>query len=316
MNENFTPTNIRKHKGKSLILFPSSYCIIDLETTGLDPFYDKIIEVSAVKICNGNIIDKFTSLANIGNDKLSSFITQLTGITTEMLVDAPNLNDVLSEFTNFISDNIVIAHNANFDINFIYDNCMALLNKPFTNDFVDTLRLARRLLPELTNHKLVTLANNYNIDYSNAHRALSDCEITYNCYINLKNEALQKYGSTDAFINSCKYHNLKVSEITTSKAEFDTSNPFYNKVCVFTGKLDKMTRANAAQMVVDLGGICNNSVTQKTDYLILGNTDYAKNVKEGKTAKLKKAQDLILNGSELEIITENVFYEMLSHKEV
>ncbi len=309
----FKTSNQRKYKGKSLISFPDSYCIIDLETTGLDPFFDRIIEVSAIKICNGNIIDKFTSLANIDNDELSSFITQLTGITTEMLIDAPNLNDVLSEFIDFIGDNIIIGHNANFDINFIYDNCMTLLNKPFTNDFIDTLRLARRLLPELKNHKLVTLANNYNINYSNAHRALSDCEITYNCYINLKNEALQKYGSIDAFINSCKYHNLKVSEITTSKTEFDTSNPFYNKVCVFTGKLDKMTRANAAQMVVDLGGICNNSITQKTDYLILGNTDYAKNVKDGKTAKLKKAQNLILNGSELEIITENVFYEMLSN---
>ena len=307
-------TKAREHKGKNLLSFPENYCIIDLETTGLDADFDEIIEMSAIKVRNREIIDRFSSLANIGDIELDEYITELTGITSEMLASAPTLDLVLSDFLNFVGNDIVIGHNVNFDINFIYDDSIRLLDKVFSNDFVDTLRLSRRLLPDLPKHKLSFIADHYNVNYSNAHRAMADCEITYKCYLELEKESINKYGSVADFIASAKKHKLKVSDISTSKTDFDITNPFYNKVCVFTGKLDKMPRAEAAKLVVDLGGICADGITKKTDYLILGNTDYSQNVKGGKTNKFKKAQNLILKGSDLEIITENVFYEMLSHK--
>ena len=304
----------RENKGNSIIDFPTNYCVIDLETTGLVSDYDEIIEMSAIKIKNNMIVDKFSSLANIGDIKLDEYITELTGITTEMLAEAPYLDSVLTDFLNFVGDDIVIGHNVNFDINFIYDDSIILFDRIFNNDFVDTLRLARKLLPDLPKHKLSYVAEHYNVDYSQAHRAMADCEITYKCYLELKKEAIKQYGSLDDFKNSFKRrkNQFKIREITTSNTEFDTTNPLYGKICVFTGKLDKMRRTDAAQLVVDLGGICADGITKKTDYLILGNTEYSNNVKDGKTNKFKKAQSLILKGSDLEIITENLFYEFIS----
>ena len=94
--------------------------------------------------------------------------------------------------------------------------------------------------------------------------------------------------------------------------EFDEDNPFFEKVCVFTGVLEKMKRSDAAQLVVDLGGICGNSVTKKTNYLILGNNDYCPTIRDGKSTKQKKAEELKLKGNDIEIISENTFYDMLN----
>ena len=304
----------RKYKGKNLISFPDTYCVVDLETTGLDPFFDNIIEISSIKVNKGSIVDTFSSLINIGDLKLDSFITDLSGITDEMLSNAPDLDIVLSDFLKFVDDSYILGHNINFDINFIYDNCLQIFSKPFSNNFIDTLRLSRKLLPNLQHHKLSDIAKNYDIDYSKTHRALSDCTITNTCYSFLKEEAIKQYNSLENFINSYRYSS-KISNTKTDKVEFDTNHPFYNKTCAFTGKLDKMPRKEAAQIVADLGGICADSVTQKTDYLILGNTAYSKNIKDGKTSKFKKAQNLKAKGYGIEIITENVFYDLLTQDE-
>lgn len=307
---------IRKYKGKSLINFPDSYCVVDLETTGLDSNYDEIIEISAIKVINNNIVDKFSSLARLEHtDYLNDYIVKLTGITNDMLKKSSSLENVLTDFLNFIENDIVVGHNVNFDIRFLYDNCFYYFKKPFTNDYIDTMRISRKLLPDLNNHKLKTISKYFNIDYSNAHRGLADCNITYNCFNSLKEKAIAQYNSINEFIDMFKplssYNSIK--NITTNKTDFDVTHPLYNKVCVFTGKLDKMTRKDALQLVADLGGICNNSVTTKTNYLIMGNTDYSKNVKDGMTAKFKKAMNLKLNGQDIDIITENVFFDLVKN---
>lgn len=314
---------VRSNKGKSLITFPNTYYVIDLETTGLDPSYDDIIEMAAIEVIDGKIISEYSSLVNPGY-KLDSFIIELTGITNEMLRNAPDLNKVLPEFLKYIKDNIVVGHNVNFDVNFIYDNCMMLLNKSFNNNFIDTMRLSRKILPNLKHHRLIDLSNHYNLNYQKAHRALNDCIITNTCFKYLYNDAITQYGSEELFVKNCfknqKKSNRtintktkkKLSEITTINTEFDTSHMLYGKTCVFTGVLDKMTRNQAAQFVVDLGGICKNTITKTTNYLILGNTAYAKSIKNGQSNKLKKAKELISLGADLEIITENIFYELIS----
>jgi DNA polymerase-3 subunit epsilon len=307
--------NKRDRKGKSLADFVNEYVAVDLETTGLDPRYDDIIEVAAVHIKDGSVIAEFQSLINPGYE-ISKFITDLTGITNEMLQNAPKIQDVLPGFIEFLKDRVLVAHNANFDINFLYDNCMYHLGIPLKNDFIDTMRLCRLLYRGLPNYKLNTLLQHFGICEQVEHRSYSDALNAARCY-----EHMKKYASetgidiNDRAKKQSKYGSyFKVGDVTATETDFDESHPFYGKVIVFTGTLEKMLRREAAQIVVNVGGICADTVTAKTDYLVLGNLDYNKNIKGGKSSKLKKAEQLKLSGAGIEIISENVFYDMMAGK--
>lgn len=300
---------VREFKGKSLIDFPLNFTVIDIETTGLDTRWDEIIEVSAIKIRDGFIHSSFSETIQIENE-LDEFIIELTGITDEMLQKSRTVTEVLPDYLKFIGDDILIGHNVNFDINFIYDNYLLCSNKPFTNDFVDTLRLSRRLLPDLKHHRLDDLIQYFNLEKRELHRGLSDCEYTLKIFTELRN----MISDIDEFILSCKKKNkyiLDARDIHTTNTEFDVTHPLYKKNCVFTGKLEKMIRKDAMQIVVDFGCICQNGVTATTNYLILGNNDYCSTIKDGKSSKQKKAEKLKLEGKDIEIISENTFYDMI-----
>ncbi|MGI5919735.1 MAG: PolC-type DNA polymerase III, partial [Christensenellales bacterium] len=177
---------MREHKGKSLVDYINDYTVIDIETTGLSPVYDEIIELAAIRVRDGIIADTFSALVR-PICQLDSFIVQLTGITNDMLKTAPRIHKVLLKYIEFLGDDILVGHNIHFDINFIYDNCISELGQPLPNDFIDILRVSRILLKSLENHKLNTIAQELSIDCSQAHRALGDCIITYKCYELLKN---------------------------------------------------------------------------------------------------------------------------------
>lgn len=307
-------SNNRSEKGKSLVIFPDSFTIVDLETTGLSPKNDVIIEISAIKIRNSEIVDSFSSLAGVnGYVYIDEYITELTGITQEMVDNAPKISEVFPKFIEFVSDDIIVGHNVNFDINFIYDTSKSLLNKSFCNSFVDTMRIAKKLYPDWKHFRLRDLASHFNIDYSDAHRSLADCKITFECYNRMKFTAEQTYGSVDSFLKSTVKHTRHSKESITHsiKIELDPDGPFYGKVCVFTGVLEKMQRCEAMQIISSLGGLNGNGVTKKTNYLILGNNDYCKSIKGGKSSKQKKAEELKLRGYDIEILPESVFYEMI-----
>ena len=189
---------MRELKGKSLIEIPNKYIAFDIETTGLDPMYDEIIEIGAIKIEDGKEIETFSTLIK-PDYEIDEFITELTGITNEMVMDAPKINEVLPKFMDFIKDSVIIGHNVNFDINFIYDNLINEDMNPITNDFVDTLRLSRRLLPELKHHRLSDLANYYNIDTTGSHRSLTDVRITIDIFKNLEKLVESKYSNIESF---------------------------------------------------------------------------------------------------------------------
>ena len=99
-------------------------------------------------------------------------------------------------------------------------------------------------------------------------------------------------------------------KLAADGAEMDEMHPLYGKHCVFTGTLAKMVRLDAAQAVVNVGGLCDNRVTKDTNFLILGASDYSK-IKDGKSSKLKRAESLIAKGADLQIISENVFYDLM-----
>lgn len=314
------PEKVIRNKGKNIIAFPDKYCVIDIETTGLSSDFDSIIEVSGILFENGQEVAHYTSLIKPDavyedGSYIDEFIEELTGITNKMLSSAPDPKTVLQEFKDFIGDNILVGHNVNFDINFLYDNFKHYLSAIFNNDFVDTMRLSRILHPEESHHRLVDLSERYNIDYSNAHRSLVDCQITELCYEHLKEEILSQNGSFDNFIEQWRKrrHGLMAADIHSNNTDFDISHPLFGKVCVFTGTLEKMPRKEAMQLVADVGGINADSVTKKTNFLILANNNYSPLIKGGKSTKQKKAEKLKLEGIDIEVIPENVFYDMFDN---
>lgn len=177
----------RPLKGNSLWAFPCDYTVIDIETNGLSPKTSEILEISALKFRSDKLTDSFSTLIK-PTQRINWYITNLTGITDDMVKDAPKISDALSLFYNFIGNDILIGHNINFDINFLYDNLLKHNNIIFTNSFVDTLRIARVALPNLINHKQTTIAQYYKISTDGVHRALKDCEICNACYTELKRE--------------------------------------------------------------------------------------------------------------------------------
>ena len=301
--------SVVRNKGKSLVSFPDAFTIIDLETTGLFPQYDSIIEASALRVRGGEVVETFSSLVK-PYDPIDSYIEELTGITNKMLESAPSPEDVLPAFVDFIGDDIVIGYNVNFDVNFLYDWSEIILKCPFKNDYIDEMRIARKALPELKHHRLKDVSAAFGIEQKDAHRSLSDCETALLVYNALKEKVSSGVGF-DAFAASFKKTKFDLRNIQAQNADFDESHPLFGKHCVFTGTLAKMTRAEAAQIVANFGGICDNNITKKTNFLILGNNDYCSTLKDGKSNKQKKAEEYKLGGIDIEIIPESVFYDLL-----
>jgi len=301
---------IREFKGKSLTHFVDEYIVIDIETTGLMPQWDEIIEIGALHIKDNKIIREYQQLIK-PEYKVDDFITDLTGITNEMLLNKPQFNEITNTFMEFIKDHTLVGHNVNFDINFLYDN-LRHNNIKLENNFIDLLRFSRRINKDLENHKLSTIASYYEIETLGNHRALKDCHITFACLKALQEYMINENLTTDEIFKKVNSnYKFDISSITTNNMEFDETHILYGRTCVFTGKLDKMPRKDAMQLVVDLGGLIGNNVTKKTNYLILGNNDYCASIKDGKSSKQKKAENLIINGQDLMIIPESVFYDLV-----
>ena len=312
---------IRESKGRSIIAFPDTYCVIDVETTGRSPQWDHIIEVAALKISDGQEVGRFSSLIQPpsmpGGAFVDDFIAALTGITDEMLESAPFAPDVLAEFTSFVGDMPVVGHYVGFDINFLYDSFDRYLDRPFSNDYIDSLRIARKLHPEMPHHRLVDLVDHFGVTHNEVHRAMGDVEATAECFARLKDEAHERYGSEEEFqkaFQSGGSPSVKAADIQGDAQKIDEDSPIFGCACVFTGKLEKFTRAEAMQIVADLGGINQDGVTKTTRYLILGNNDYCASIKDGKSNKQKKAEKWALKGTGIEILPESVFYDMLGEE--
>ncbi|WP_277584198.1 PolC-type DNA polymerase III [Psychrobacillus antarcticus] len=164
------------------------YIVFDVETTGLSATYDKIIELAAVKMQNGNIIDRFERFVN-PHHALSATTIELTGITDEMVRNAPEIEQVIKDFYEFIGDGIIVAHNASFDMGFLYEGYRRTGIDYFNHPVIDTLELARFLHPEMKSHRLGTLTKKFNIELTQAHRAIFDCEATGYLLLHLLKEA-------------------------------------------------------------------------------------------------------------------------------
>ena len=170
--------------------FDDEYVIFDLETTGFSSKNDKIIEIGAVKIKNRKIIDRFSEFV-YPKCKIPYKITELTGITDEMVSDAECIETVLPRFMDFIKDTVLVAHNATFDTAFIKKNCDDL-NLEFDNTIMDTVPLARFLYPELKRVKLNLVAKHLGVSLDNHHRAVDDAKATAEIFIISVNKIIEE----------------------------------------------------------------------------------------------------------------------------
>lgn len=163
--------------------FNDTFVVFDIETTGLSSAHDQITEIGAIKIEQGEIVSEFSQLINPGVN-ITTEISELTGITNEMVASAPPIENVLPKFIDFCEEAVLVAHNANFDIGFIREN-LRKMNKPFTFSVIDTLTLSRILLKELKRHKLNLVAKALGINLENHHRAVHDARATAEIFLHL-----------------------------------------------------------------------------------------------------------------------------------
>lgn len=214
------------YNSRDIVLEDATYVVFDVETTGLSAVYDKIIELSAVKMYKGNITEEFEEFIDPGHP-LSQTTINLTGITNDMVQGSKTEKEVLSAFKEFVGDSVLVAHNASFDMGFLNTSNKRHGIEETSNSVIDTLELSRYLHPQYKTHRLNTLAKKYNITLEQHHRAIFDSETTAQlCWVFLKeaqenhgiinhNQLNDRVGEGDAFKKSRPFHATIIAKTQT-----------------------------------------------------------------------------------------------------
>ena len=166
----------------NLTIEEASFLIVDLETTGLNPENSEIIEIAALRVEGGIVVDKFHTLVKPSIGFIPPHITKLTGITNALVVDKPTIEEVFPHFLKFSENSIIVAHNAQFDMSFLNSVSYQITGKSIQNPVLCTQNLAKRLFPDLPSKSLVNLAYHFNIPYNKKHRALEDALVTFELF--------------------------------------------------------------------------------------------------------------------------------------
>ena len=300
--------------GKRLARFPSDYFGIDVETTGLNPQHDRITEIAAVKVESGRIVDRFSSLV-YSEVPIPPNVEQITGISNEMLSDAPTENEIIPRFLEYINYRDVVGYNVGFDIRFL-KTAAERCGDFFCSDYFDVLPLAKKCLPDLKHYSLEDIARRLDIPVPVAHRALADAETTILCASALRSMISPEEKKRVA-IENYDFSKIQVDYDTLKPTvdSVDPQNPLYGKRIVFTGELLSMTRAEACQYVVNHGGIAADKVTKGTSFLVVGDAGFPPNTDEAGSGKMKKADEWRSKGSAIQNITEADFFKMVSEYE-
>ncbi|AKG73789.1 PolC-type DNA polymerase III [Salinicoccus halodurans] len=180
------------YKPQDIVLENHDFVVFDVETTGLSSKYDQIIELAGVKVRNGEIVDRFERFSN-PNEPLTETIKEITGITDDMLVGAPPIDEVITDFKEWVGDAIFVAHNASFDMGFIEAAYKQVGLESYTNGVIDTLELSRTINKEFKKHGLNILAKKYNVELTQHHRAIYDAEATAYIFIKMLSQ-IKKLG--------------------------------------------------------------------------------------------------------------------------
>lgn len=210
-------------KGDADTDFDGTFICFDIETTGLSAARDKITEIGAVKVENGVITDTFSTFAN-PEMPIPQKITQLTGITDDMVKDAPSQSEAVGAFLEFAGDNVLVAHNAPFDTSFIAKACEDM-GREYNYTSIDTVAISRAILTDIKNCKLDTVAKFLRLGDFNHHRATDDAEMLARIFINLCQRLTDDYGIT------------KTNDINTKIAGGDFKKlPTYHQIILVKNK--------------------------------------------------------------------------------
>ena len=158
------------------------YVVLDIETTGLNHKKDMITEIAAIKVEDQKIIDKYQALVN-PEMPIPENVKELTGITNDMVNKKPIIKKVLPEFNNFLEDDVFVAHNVRFDHSFLDYNSRKYLEKPIKNKTLCTVKLAKKIFPDIASCRLESLCNYFEIENKQAHRAMSDVLATNKLFL-------------------------------------------------------------------------------------------------------------------------------------
>lgn len=295
---------VREFKGENRLTLLDDYTIIDIETSNNGRKYGEIVEISCVKVRNNEIVATFDELIK-PTKPIDPWTQSIHHISNEMVRNKPSIKEVYPKLLDFVGDDLLIGHNVHFDINFIYDYHQELNQPPLSNHFLDTLRLARRTLPKMSSYSLSNLSEHFGFEPT-THRALEDCLATHRLYQILKNRL-----SDDEKENLAKLKvkpsrwvpSFDLESLTPENTFFDPESKFKNKKVLFTGKISKLTRKEAAQLVVNQGGKVLNDFTPEIDILVVGKQRYPNSL----STKQKQA----LNYEHITILTQEQFLDLI-----
>lgn len=220
-------------QGKLLNEYTEDYVVFDLETTGVSPYNDEVIEISAVKARKGKVVEEFSELVN-PKRTIPFAASRVNNITDDMVSDAPFFDEVLRHFLEFVGEDVLVGHNIqSFDMKFIYRDCERYFHQLITNDYVDTLILAKRCFPEWRHRRLGDLADYYGISTQGAHRALADCRMNQRVFELLGKEMNTETKKTlDSNVKTCPLCNLPLKKRNGRYGEFWGCTGFPN--CRYT----------------------------------------------------------------------------------
>lgn len=272
----------------------ANYVVVDLETTGLNSETDKIIEVGILKVRDHQIVETYQQLVN-PQKKISSTITNLTGITNEMVAGQPTIKEIRQKIKNMIEDEPILGHHVLFDIQFLKKAC-----GPLNNDYLDTLHYAKKAFYGSDNYQLSTLVKIFSLT-NNEHRALADCIATKELY-DLIVEKFQ--GIENLYKDEINNRQNRLDLYILKRAHIE--GQFQNRNCIITGNLKKVSRKTANELILKAGGTVQKSVNKKVNVVIVGVNPYGPHA----TAKHLKALERIEQGQKIDIIEENEFYRL------
>lgn len=296
-----------RRAGKYIEDFLEEYVVLDLETTGLSPVTHEIIEIGAIAFRGGVKTGEYCTLVR-PKTRISGFITNLTGISNDMVRFSPTIEEALPGLHGFLDGRPVLAHNASFDLGFLNAAYERHFGMPFPNDYLDTMRISRKLYPT-ARHRLQDLTERFGIERDGAHRSMADCIMTQRAYecmrehcrrngIELKNKPKpNRFGS-----------GLNLKELKRPENEVDKNHPLYGRCICITGALLRETRQELLQKVVNVGGVAVDSVTKKTEILVLGSKE---EWTARKSSKVLKAEKMMSEGHPIRIMSEEELYRFL-----
>lgn len=294
-----------RQKGQERPAFLNNYTMIDIETTGLSTYRDRITELGAVRVRNSKAVAHFSCLVKFpNNNRVPAFITRLNGITEkQILAEGVPAAQAMQNFRDFIAADPIAGYNVNFDLNFLYDLSEKMGLPRLNNDYVDVLRLAKVYYPHSRHNRLIDCMKRAEIAQVEQHHGLADSLDTIKVYQDLRrNYTKELLAQAQA---SLKNVNLLAKKM--DYRQLGRRNPVQEKKIVVAGHLHA-DPSEIKTMINNMGGILTVTVAADTNYLLIGDHDFFNK----SNTELNAARKLIKNGAKIKRLSESFFLNMIA----